>query len=409
MNILDVKRSVEFDDSITSLQHHAYNPYTTSFGYGEEIRISIQQQDLYVLPSESFLYIEGVLQTIRLPAEATEAQREVPKLVNNAILFVFDDIRYEINGFEVDRCKNPGITTTMKGMISYTRDDMMRMRIAGWNIEQDEDDKFAHPGTINYCIPLKSFLGFADDYKQIIMNCKHELILNRSRDDVNLFVGANNITRFNIHKMQWRIPHVYVSDNEKLKLLKVIERKESIQLNYRTWELNEYPKLPINDRHIWSVKTSQKVNTPRFIILGFQTKRNNNIEHDKSVFDHCQITDIKVFLNSDCFPYENINSDFDSNKYAILYEMYSRFQEKYYFDRVGCSPLLSYEQFKGTAPLIVIDCSRQSESVKKGLVDVRVEFQTKANVPDTTTAFCLILHDNVVVYNPYTNIVNKIV
>lgn len=258
MNILDVKSYAELDESITSLQHHAYNPYTTSLDNGDEIRISIQHQDLYVLPSDSYLYIEGVLRTTELPNTATDAQRVLPRIVNNAVAFLFDDIRYEINGFMVDRCKNPGITTTIKGLVSYTRADLMRMMIAGWNYEKLAAEKEATPGAVNYCIPLKSLLGFAEDYKHIIMNAKHELILVRSRNDINLFVGANNISRMIINKIQWRIPHVYVSDQEKLKLLKIIDRKETIQFNYRSWELHEYPALATIDRHIWTVKTKVK-------------------------------------------------------------------------------------------------------------------------------------------------------
>ena len=35
-------------------------------------------------------------------------------------------------------------------------------------------------------------------------------------------------------------------------------------------------------------------------------------------------------------------------------------------------------------------------------------FETKDNVPANTTAYCLIIHDRVVQYNPLTNIVRKI-
>lgn len=408
MNILNVKNSVELDNSITSLQHHAYNPYTTSFNYGDEIRISIQQQDLYILPSDSYIYIEGKIKTIALPAAASEAQRQVPSIVNNAAAFLFDEIRYEINGYEIDRCKNPGVTSTMKGLISFTNNDMTIMENAGWNLNSDNEEKVANPKTFNFCLPLKNFIGFAEDYKYIIMNAKHELILVRSRNDSNAFVGVNDISKIDIQKIQWRIPHVCVSDREKLKLLKIIERKQSIQLHYRSWELHEYPTLPISDRHVWTVKTSQKVNTPRFIIVGFQTNKNNIITADKSKFDHCQVSDMKVYLNSDCYPYECIDSDFNLNKYAIVYDMFTRFKEKYYFDRSDYSPLMDYKDFKTTAPLFVIDCSRQVETMKKGFVDVRLEFHTKANMPNITTAYCLILHDNIVEYNPYTNIVNKV-
>lgn len=406
MNILDVKNTISFDDSITSLQHHSYNPYTTSFNNGDEIHISIQQQDLYLLPSDSYIYIEGSIRTIHLPEAASEAQSKVPNIVNNVVAFLFDDIRYEINGFEVDRCKNPGITSTIKGLVSYTNNDMFLMGNAGWNMKLPENEKSADPRTFNYCLPLKNIFGFAEDYKHIVMNAKHEIILLRSRHQTNAFVGDNDISRFTINKIQWRIPHVCVSDTEKLKLLKIIDRKQSIQMNYRAWELHEYPTLPMSDRHIWSVKTSQIVNTPRFVIIAFQTDKNNDITADKSSFNHCKIVDMKVFLNSDCYPYECIDSDFNNDKYGVLYNMYARFKEKYYFDLADNSPLLNYKEFK-EYPLIVIDCSRQSESIKRGSVDVRIEFQAKENVPNNTSAYCLILHDNIITYNPCTNIINK--
>lgn len=408
MNYLDVKRVVPFDDSIVNFQYHVYNPYTTTYANGEEIRICIQQQDLIVLPCESYIYIEGNIHTIPLLQNATDPQREVPSKVNNMAAFLFDEIKYELNGFEVDKCKNVGITSTMKGIISLSADKMLRMENASWNIHQDDDKKLAHPSSFNFCIPLSNFLGFAEDYRNVILNSKHELIILRSRDDVNLFCGDNDISRVEIKKIQWRIPHVYPSDSAKLKLYKIIERKESIQLNFRSWELHEYPALPINDKQIWNLKTSQQINTPRYVIIGFQTNRNNKIKKNKSEFDHCEITNVKVYLNSVCFPYENINNDFENNKYGILYDMFSRFKESYYCDLNQHSALLSYEQFKTISPLIVIDCSRQNEVIKKGLIDCKIEMNMKKNVSNNTTAYCLILHDNIITYNPYTNIVNKL-
>ncbi|KYN22674.1 hypothetical protein ALC57_04920 [Trachymyrmex cornetzi] len=60
------------------------------------------------------------------------------------------------------------------------------------------------------------------------------------------------------------------------------------------------------------------------------------------------------------------------------------------------------------SPFVIIDCSRQNESVKSGTVDVRLDFECKENVPANTTAYCLIIHDRVVQYNPLTNVVRKI-
>jgi len=62
-----------FDDRIVKIEtQHTYNPFAnTIFGYSDKIRIPIQQQDLYTLPHESFLYIEGKL-TINKPVAGSD-------------------------------------------------------------------------------------------------------------------------------------------------------------------------------------------------------------------------------------------------------------------------------------------------------------------------------------------------
>jgi len=66
-NILNIENKPIFDDRIIKIETHTYNPFAnTTFGYSDEIRIPIQQQDLYTLPHESFLYIEGNM-TINKP------------------------------------------------------------------------------------------------------------------------------------------------------------------------------------------------------------------------------------------------------------------------------------------------------------------------------------------------------
>lgn len=405
--ILNIYNANSVEDVITSIQHHAYNPYTNAYNNNDEIRITIQHQDLYVLPHESYIYIEGRVVVAAAADDATAAELVVPNFVNNAAGFLFDEIRYELNGFPIDCCKNVGITSTLKGYASYVPHNMNRLEIAGWKTESNQQ---ATAGYINFCIPLRSIFGFAEDYRKILMNMKHELILLRSRTDVNCFVGANNHSTIQINKIQWRIPHVSVSDAEKLKLLKVLDRQQPIPLQYRSWELYEYPTLPTTSNHIWSVKASSSLNTPRYIIVAFQTNRHNRIQADKSRYDHCNLSDLKVYLNSECYPYENLNVNFANSQYAGLYDMYCRFQETFYHDRASNTavPLLTYEEYGANAPIIVIDCSRQNEALKKSIVDIRIEFQTRENIAANTAAYCLVIHDNLVSYNPYSNIVNKV-
>lgn len=409
--ILDLRAPVEYSDAITNIEYHAYAPYTNSFNYSDEIRIVIQNQDLFVLPHKSYLYIEGTVNVTppQFGADVAAADRVVrsvpPNFVNNAGAFLFDEIRYELNGYEIDKCKNVGITSTLKGYVSFTPYELAQMENAGWNKNSDTQSANGH---INFCIPLKNIFGFAEDNKNIVMHGKHEIYLVRSRNDVNAFVGANDLTTINITKIQWRVPHVTVSDAQKLRLLKIVDKQLDVPLHYRTWELYEYPVLPQTDKHIWSVKASSQLNTPRYVIIAFQTNR-NRIVSDKSRFDNCGLSDLKVYLNSECYPYESLNLNFTNQQVAVLYDMYSKFQESFYHDRpASCAaPMLTLTEFRENAPIVVIDCSHQNEALKKGIIDIRVEFQTRAAVPDQTCAYCLIVHDNMITYNPYSNIVNK--
>lgn len=146
---------------------------------------------------------------------------------------------------------------------------------------------------------------------------------------------------------------------------------------------------------------------PRFIVLGFQTNRKNVINRNASHFDHCRITNIKLFLNNQSYPYGNLNLDFDKRQYSVLYEMYTNFQASYYSKEP--QPYLTKSEFFEYAPLAVIDCSKQNKALKYGPVDIRLEFEAKENFPDETAAYCLILHDRIVEYRPISGGVKKII
>lgn len=119
-----------------------------------------------------------------------------------------------------------------------------------------------------------------------------------------------------------------------------------------------------------------------------------------SHFDSSKIKNLKVYLNSDVFPYEDSQSDFTKNKIATLYRAYTEFQKSYYARDI-IAPLLSRSDFKTYAPIIVIDMSRQNDNIKTPTVDLRIEFEAAEAFPASTSAYCLILHDQLITYNPF--------
>lgn len=399
-DILNILEQPHFDNSITKKEYHSYTPFVESFKNNDEIRISIQNQDLYILPSESFIYIEGTLRK----SDGTVLPDF--KLNNNCIAFSFDEIRYELNGIEIDRTRNVGITTSLKNYISLNKSESAILYNAGWSPKEAITPT---SGYFSFCIRLSSLLGFPEDCKKVIPNARHELIFNRAKSDENALQTSTAGYKFEITKMVWKVPHISVDDRERLKLLKITQSAQIIQLSFRSWDLFEYPNLPQSNHVIWTVKTSTQLEKPRFVIFALQTDRQNKSNTDASKFDHCKLANIKVHLNSETYPYDNLNINYDRNQYGLLYDMYAKFQESYY-GREN-QPMLDWNTFKSEAPIVVIDCSHQNEAIKAGPVDVRVEFETVNGnaIPANTSAFCLLLHDRIIEYSPLSGEVRKLV
>ncbi|KAL6416400.1 hypothetical protein ACFW04_008262 [Cataglyphis niger] len=402
-DILSIAGEPIFDDRIVKIETHTYNPYAnTTFGYSDEIRIPIQQQDLYTLPCESFLYVEGRLESKR---SSNAEEESSARLVNNCVAFMFEEIRYELDGVEIDRNRNVGITSTIKNYASLTVERSSILQNAGWDFAA----KSRLVDDFNFCVPLSVLLGFCEDYKRVVINARHELILIRARNDHNCLVSLeSHEPKILLLKIQWRMPHVVLNDINKLTLLRTLDSGRYLSVAFRSWDLYEFPLLQSTTKHSWAVKAATQLEKPRYVIFALQSGRKNVLPQDPSIFDDCKLTNVKLYLNSDFYPYDDMNLNFEKSKIAVLYDMYSKFRKTYY-GRDKDEALFNLVKFKTFGPIVVIDCSRQNESIKSATVDVRIEFDCKENVPSNTTAYCLIIHDRVVEYNPLTNVVRRIV
>ncbi|XP_015118467.1 uncharacterized protein LOC107042101 [Diachasma alloeum] len=264
---------------------------------------------------------------------------------------------------KVPKCKNVGLTTLMKNYISQSPSQGFLMENAGWRIDKEKkitDDA----GYFDVSIPLSMILGFAEDYQRIVVNAKHELILTRSHNDINAVIqgapaaGQQAETfKISLTKIDWMIPYIKPADSQKVQLLNQISKDNLVPISFRAWELYEYPLLPRTSKHV--------------------------------------------------YPYGNLNLDIAHNQSALLYDMYTSFQTSYYHKEP--EPLFSRAEFLETAPLIVIDCSKQNEFLKSGPVDIRLEFESSADFPNNTAAYCLILHDRIIEYSLLSGSVKKLI
>ena len=180
-DILQITEDIPVDDSIYDYEYKEYNPIAgTNYDRGS-IVITIEAQDIYTHPAESFLIIDGKL----LPDAGGVYDGDNITLINNGMMYLFSDVRYHLASHEIEVLQNPGQATTMLGMLKYpddftksqglnqlwvpdTTDTADRVLNKGFEKRYDYIIDAPNPkGTFRFKIPLKHFLGFCEDYRKV--------------------------------------------------------------------------------------------------------------------------------------------------------------------------------------------------------------------------------------------------
>lgn len=388
-------------------QPHTYRPYTPSFRNNDEIRISVCSQDLYTLPGHSLIQIEGkVTYAPKADGAATDDGKSVI-LTNNALAFLFDQVRYELNGVEIDRTRHVGVTSTAKTLLTCTKDEAAALEIAGWGAPVfNAADK-----TFRGSIPLGFLLGFANDFKGYIVRMKQDLVLIRSRTNKNSYVlkdGAEeNAVTLEVETVQWIMPQLKFNLGPEKAILDKVKSNGSFQISFRSWETHEYPQLPINNKETWKLMTRSNVEAPDDFVLVFQSSRMDDEKKDASKFDHVRLRSFRVHLNSTSLPYENLNENFDRNKYLNFYQNYLNFITEYSNGEKLCEPPLSFEKFKSENPMFVMHCT-YPDIIKPGPLDIQIDMESDVNFPKNTSAYAILVHNVTYSYKTLTGEVKRV-
>ncbi len=114
---LKISEPLQIDESVSEYNFHNYEPVVGSnLNSNSQTRIIIENQDLFYLPSKSFLTIKGKLSK----NDGTKlADTDAVTLVNNGIMFLFDRIEYQIGDKIIEYINYPGHSSLMKGLLSY--------------------------------------------------------------------------------------------------------------------------------------------------------------------------------------------------------------------------------------------------------------------------------------------------
>ena len=418
-DILQITEDIPVDDSIYEYEYKEYNPIAGINYNRGSIVTTIEAQDIYTHPAESFLVIEGQL---RKDDDSAYTAADTVTLTNNGLMYLFSDIRYHLASHEIEVLQNPGQATTMLGMLKYPDDftksqGLNQLWLPDTNIANNEEAnkvdnlglKKRHKhfildpvprGTFSFKIPLKHFLGFFEDYKKVLYGMKQRLTLTRTSDDNAIFrAAAVDAGKIHIERIRWFMPHVIPSDAYRLQLDKVIEKKEKIPVGYRMLQCDN-TQVPTNQKTFtWRLGVKSSPDIPRFIIVGFQTDKNNNQERNPAIFDHCNVRNIYVTLNAKRYPDTDFENDFVKNYYSRIYGDAASFRKKFYnMDELISNPGIDPIDYKRLFPLFVFDVTKQSEKLKTSVSDIHIkasfnDVPVGDNPPANTMAYAVIISD----------------
>ena len=385
-SILRITEPIISDTSIDRYEDIAYEPVagTNLNSSGQDIRLTIETQDIFTHPSESYLSIEGRL----IKADNNSYRRDGPvSITNNGMMYLFKRIWYDLSGQEIETLVHPGQATTMLGLLKYPHDFSKSKGLnqlwykdttvnaeeanTGWEIRRYQIIRNSDPrGTFSFKIPLKHIFGFCEDYDKVVYGLKHNLTLTRNDDIDAIFRAANDAGgnavangKIILSKISCFMPHVIPADKDKIELYKIIERKEKLPVGYRMLQCDS-TTIPQATSFSWRLSVKSSPEVPRFIIVGFQTDKISNQLTNPSIFNNVNVSNIYVMLNSMRYPTTDYNISFLSQKYSRVYGDAAEFRSKFFnMDELISNPNFTPLDYKLLYPLFLFDVSKQSEKL----------------------------------------------
>ena len=179
-------------------------------------------------------------------------------------------------------------------------------------------------------IPLKHLFGFCEDYDKIVYSLKHSLTLVRKTEDDAIFRGAAaSAGKVSLDKISFFMPHVIPADAEKFSIYKTIESKVKVSVAYRTRQCDMLSVLE-STSFTWRLSVKTAAEKSRFIIVAFQTAKDGDQTKNPSTFEHVNLKNAYVTLNSDRYPAVEYNLSFAHQKFSRVYGDAALFGVKFF-------------------------------------------------------------------------------
>ena len=418
-SMLAIDEETQVDDSIQSYKRFAYLPISgTNLNNANPIVIRVENSDNYFRPCDSEIEFEG---TVVKETDGSVYKKDdaTLALINNGIMFLFDNIKYELSSKEIESVYQPGQATTMFNLLTKNRSyntsgglnscwvpdsdsGEAKAENTGWEtrrkmlfLNNNITGEDPNSGSFRFSVRLEDIFGFATDYHRVMYGFVHTLTLVRNVNHKDAMFGKANTAdgKVNFTKISWILPHVDPSQLANYELVKMINEQRTLSIDFRVRQCLT-TIVPQSDTFLWRLGIRTSPEKPRFLVVGFQTDREGSLQKNLGLFDHCKLKNTYVSLNNQRYPAEDYHVAFPKNHYNQLYREFYQFMQKFHgiSDSVTSADVDPIE-YKHLFPLIVYDVSRQSERIKQAVIDITIQCYFDGNVPEKTKAYCLMISD----------------
>jgi len=349
---LDISEATVIDDSVESYQ---YVEQLSEAGEanintpGTEINITYNNSSNFIHPNESYLRIEGNLTTAAGAAwTVLAANGSAIAFVNNGILNLFSNFKYELADTIIEYFENAGITTTVHNYLTksakYRGLNWMWLPYTLDATASITNISFLTRNTLTYnvgagvwyfsaCVPLKSIFNFCSDYNKVMWGLKHRIRMTRATATRALFrtnnaaIAVNGIfsastavnvdAYVNITTLRWCMPVVRPSSSHEQALLEIVgNNSQFIDVTFLNKRTNSIA-LPAATTFTWPLATTSGVKRPRYIVILFQVGNYTDQTSNSSAYSNTlNVTNGYITLSGVKYPSIDMNTDQNSNKYS---------------------------------------------------------------------------------------------
>ena len=152
--------------------------------------------------------------------------------------------------------------------------------------------------------------------------------------------------------------------------------------------------VPESTSFTWRLSVKTAAERPKFIIVGFETAKDGDQTKNPSTFDHVNLRNSYVMLNSDRYPAVDYNLSFANQKFSRVYGDAAMFGAKFFgMDEMITQSNITPSDYKTLYQLFTFDVSMQKEKLKSSVVGIQIKANFTEHVPANTRSFALVISD----------------